>query len=640
MTRAAALVWLAAPALAAWAALVGGFGTRSLAAVAIAVVVAIRRRVAAAALVAWLALAPLLAGVPGAPPSAWPGLLLGGVQQLTVVSAAPVGHDPWPLAAALLLAGSAWIAGAAVEQGGTAFTFAVVPWAAALALGPPDAAVWEGGAVVLGALLWRVRARGAIVASIALALASAVTAQAVAPRHRWFDLPGAARPRFHSLATEPTFGPLQARRTGAPMLDVQSAAPHLWRAQALDTFDGAGWRVGPPGPPLPQPAAKPVRIHVRVRGLSDALVVSPGRIERVDGPGEPQTAAGEAWIISPRPQPGDTYDVRAGVVSPSTAQLRLAPPPRDPRLRGYTLLGWPRRTARLIRVGSITLPFPRENRAPGLPVATPLWGEPAGARARDAIDRTPYRGVAALARRLAAGARSEWEVVARVQRYLLDGDRFRYTTDVPAPGRHPLVDFLLRTHAGYCQHFAGAAALLLRLAGVPARMVAGFATGIRKGGGYEVRDVDAHAWIEVYFQGYGWVPFNPTPAADAATIPSELDRLATAAPRGAHGGPPTLVLAAIAIAAGLFAAVRHARRRDLGDALARLAAPAPATTLSELRADLALRLGPHTAALAAELERARFAPGAPALPRRRSVARALARDVGVWRAAVLLARRR
>jgi hypothetical protein len=100
------------------------------------------------------------------------------------------------------------------------------------------------------------------------------------------------------------------------------------------------------------------------------------------------------------------------------------------------------------------------------------------------------------------------------------------------------------------------------------------------------------------------------------------------------------VLAALALAAGLAAAVRHARRRDLGDALARLAAPAPATTLSELRTDLALRLGPHTAALAAELERARFAPGAAAPPRGRSVARALARDVGVWRAAVLLIRRR
>src|SRR6202007_2213208 len=84
----------------------------------------------------------------------------------------------------------------------------------------------------------------------------------------------------------------------------------------------------------------------------------------------------------------------------------------------------------------------------------------------------------------------------------------------------------LRTHAGYCQQFAGAAALLLRLAGVPARVVAGFATGRRVGPDrYVVRDLDAHDWIEVYFQGYGWVPFNPTPSADPALIAGGVDPL-------------------------------------------------------------------------------------------------------------------
>jgi hypothetical protein len=634
--RAAALLYLAAPALAAWSGLVHGFGARALPALAIALVVAVRSRAGAGALAVWLVLAPLLAGAAHDPPGAWPGLLLGGARQLTTVSAAPVGHDPWALAAALLLAGTAWIVAAALAPAGAAFIFAVAPWAAALALGPPDAAVWEGAAVVFGALLWRVRARGAIAASVALALASALTAQAVAPRHRWFDLPGAARPRLRSLATEPTFGPLDTRRDGAPMLDVEADAPQLWRAQALDGFDGFGWRVGLPVAPLPQPAAEPMHIRVRVRGLTDELVVAPGRIKRVDGPGEPHAMAGEAWTISPRPQEGDAYDVRADVVRPNGAELQLAPPPRDARLRRYTLLGWSSGAVDTTRVGSITLSLQRRNQASGLPVATPLWGAPPDPAARAAIDRTPYRGVAALARRLAAGARSEWDVVARVQRHLLEGGRFRYTTDVPAPGRYPLADFLLRTHRGYCQHFAGAAALLLRLAGVPARMVAGFATGVRSGGGFEVRDVDAHDWIEVYFEGYGWVPFNPTPAGGPATIPSVVDPLAPAAARGLPGGPATPALAALALAAALAAAARHVRRRDLGEALARLAAPAPATTLSELRAELAHRLGPNTAALAAELECARFAPGAPAAPRAGSLPRALARDVGPWRAALLL----
>src|SRR4029453_3654881 len=175
------------------------------------------------------------------------------------------------------------------------------------------------------------------------------------------------------------------------------------------------------------------------------------------------------------------------------------------------------------------------------------------------LDLTPYGPVAALARQLATGATSQWEVVARVHRYLLDGGRFRYTTNLPPAGPFPLRDFLLRDRVGDCQHFASAAALLLRLAGGPARVVVGFATGVPEPGGrFTVRDTDAHAWIEVYFQGIGWVAFNPTPAAAQATIPRQLDPLAPATISGghdAHGGPEGLgwlavgaILAALATA--------------------------------------------------------------------------------------------
>jgi hypothetical protein len=198
----------------------------------------------------------------------------------------------------------------------------------------------------------------------------------------------------------------------------------------------------------------------------------------------------------------------------------------------------------------------------------------------------------------------------------------------------------LRTHAGYCQHFAGAAALLLRLAGVPARMVSGFATGVPRRGRFEVRDVDAHAWIEVYFEGYGWVPFNPTPAAAPAAVPRALDLLA--AGRGGvrpRGSSAYVILGALAVLA--LAGGRLRRRRELGDALTRLLGRpvAPSTTLGAVSDELAATLGPHTAALADEAERARFAP--PGAARRRwtgaRIARALARDVGPSRAALLLA---
>src|SRR3954469_25456629 len=140
-----------------------------------------------------------------------------------------------------------------------------------------------------------------------------------------------------------------------------------------------------------------------------------------------------------------------------------------------------------------------------------------------------------LARHLASGTTSELEVVRRVDDYLNSG-RFRYTTDVKDPGPDPLLEFLFETRAGYCQHFAGAAALLLRLAGIPTRVVTGFATGKRTGtDSYVVRDEDAHAWIEVYFPVFGWVPFNPTPASAEADVAPETDVLAAHSGIGGSG---------------------------------------------------------------------------------------------------------
>jgi protein-glutamine gamma-glutamyltransferase len=394
--------------------------------------------------------------------------------------------------------------------------------------------------------------------------------------------------------------------------------------------------VDSPTPELPQPAAQPVEAKVMVRrGLGNDLMVAPGRINAVHAHGTASPVAGEAWQLTPSPRRGDTYQVWASVVHASAEQLQRAPPPSDPRLRAYTSLTpgyeWPSG------------------------VVVPLFGQPPDPHVTATLDLTPYGPVAALARQLAAGATTEWELVARVHHYLLDGGRFRYTTNLPPAGPFPLVDFLLGDHAGYCQHFAGAAALLLRLAGVPARVVVGFATGAPEPGSrFTVRDVDAHAWIEVYFQGYGWVAFNPTPAAAQANIPRQLDPLAPATTSGghdAHGGPEGLdwltvaaILGALATA-GVLVVRRRTRRGQvaLGPLLEGLVRRTgghvqPSSTLAELGAQLARLVGPQTAALATQTERARFAPG-PAAPTphpRIQLARALAKDLGPRRALMVL----
>jgi hypothetical protein len=83
----------------------------------------------------------------------------------------------------------------------------------------------------------------------------------------------------------------------------------------------------------------------------------------------------------------------------------------------------------------------------------------------------------------------------------------------PPSGAHPLRDFVLHTKRGYCQHFAGAMALMLRYLGIPARVAEGFVSGAYDPATHTwtVTDHDAHAWVEVWFAGYGWLPFDPTP---------------------------------------------------------------------------------------------------------------------------------
>ena len=83
-------------------------------------------------------------------------------------------------------------------------------------------------------------------------------------------------------------------------------------------------------------------------------------------------------------------------------------------------------------------------------------------------------------------------------------------------------------------------ALLLRMAGVPTRVVTGFTSGSldTKTKEYVVRDLDAHSWVEVWYRGIGWVTFDPTPAS--APPRSQPDEAGASSGPGASVGPPSL----------------------------------------------------------------------------------------------------
>lgn len=102
------------------------------------------------------------------------------------------------------------------------------------------------------------------------------------------------------------------------------------------------------------------------------------------------------------------------------------------------------------------------------------------------------------------------------------GTDFYYTLLPPPLGDNPTDQFLFETRRGFCEHYAGAFAVLMRIAGIPARIVLGYQGAERApwGDWYLVSQAEAHAWVEVWLQGSGWVRVDPT----AAIAPQRVER--------------------------------------------------------------------------------------------------------------------
>ncbi|WP_024299357.1 transglutaminase TgpA family protein [Methylomicrobium lacus] len=104
-------------------------------------------------------------------------------------------------------------------------------------------------------------------------------------------------------------------------------------------------------------------------------------------------------------------------------------------------------------------------------------------------------------------------------------ENFRYTLEPPKLDDNPIESFLFDTRAGFCSHYASAFVYLLRAAHIPARVVTGFQGGEVNDLGHfiEVRQADAHAWAEVWYENEGWVRYDPTAAVAPERIEYPLD---------------------------------------------------------------------------------------------------------------------
>lgn len=459
-----------------------------------------------------------------------------------------------------------------------------------------------------------------------------------------------------------TYGPLRWPHSSETMVDVTSSAPMLWRATTLDRFDGTRF-LRSADPPLETSAITAEmrdrprwirRATFTVRGFASRALLSPGQVLAVSisGASVPRLLPTEpdgTQELAAEPQSGVRYAVTAYVPRPTAAEMRLASADFPAPFKRY-----------------VEFDLPSASGAP-LPVSS---SGPAGV-AR--ILASPYAGVYRLARRLSAGAPGEYGVAARIEGFLRGG-LFTYDTNPPT-GRFPLVSFLLDYRTGYCQQFSGAMTLMLRMDGIPARVASGFTSGLHERGSdrYQVSAREAHAWVEVFFTGIGWVPFDPTPqapvslsggAADAQMTPAEraaaLHRLlpsaadpalARAAPRaGRRGGSdeaPLLAGAAVLAVLILLCTLRilASRRRAAADhradpALAELSralprmgiALAPGVTLAEIEQQLERSYGPGAGRYVRGIRERRYAPAGAhvtlAPGDRRALRRALAAHRG------------
>jgi transglutaminase-like putative cysteine protease len=149
-----------------------------------------------------------------------------------------------------------------------------------------------------------------------------------------------------------------------------------------------------------------------------------------------------------------------------------------------------------------------------------LAGTPVDSSVTATVPKDLPQSLINLTRDVTAGADTPALKAAAIQAYLRSG-RFTYTTEaLPGSGYRALENFLLRDRKGYCEQFATAMAMMARIEGIPSRVAVGFLPGERNGDHWEVTIRDMHAWPELYFSGFGWVRFEPTPASVTGTAPA------------------------------------------------------------------------------------------------------------------------
>jgi transglutaminase-like putative cysteine protease len=304
------------------------------------------------------------------------------------------------------------------------------------------------------------------------------------------------------------------KRTRVFTVKTENQRAVYWRATTLDTFKEDAWGEDlipaiasrPLGgsrdlftndPLLPKrarDATKWTEATVHIDALRDRHVISPDGPVAYEGDSldDIQYYRGAVAEV-PRPLTrGTEYNTWGFQPEPTPARLAKSPPRYPSEIYPYLEVG----------VQKLVPPFGTQKRMDWL------------VHAFDDPHLHPYLALYRAAEDIGGQATNPYAATVAIEAWLRSSGGFNYDEHPPQiAGMRPLVAFVTRTHSGYCQHFAGAMALMLRYLGIPARVAAGFTSGVydteRKE--WRVNDRNAHTWVEVWFDGYGWLPFDPTP---------------------------------------------------------------------------------------------------------------------------------
>lgn len=323
-----------------------------------------------------------------------------------------------------------------------------------------------------------------------------------------------------------------------PQVQVRSGGPVLWRGSVLDTPEGGRWSATrpagstlTPGPDgeirVPAdtadsgaPAAEQREFDVRPLEGLNLLLLSPGAPTSVRGVDTVEPLAPGSAAVWNR-DPWATYTVTAATMPDVDA-------------------------------GVVERDGPDRTEA--------IWVTPDPATTARTVE---------LARTITAGHSERGAQVRAVEAWLRSNAGYRLDAPRAPAGQDPVDYFLFDSREGFCQHFAAAEATLLRAVGVPARLAVGFAvtpSSEDRDGWSIARGTDAHAWVEVWIPGSGWVSSDPTAGTqriDGAprTVPERIAAVFTSL--WSTDTSRRLLALAVATIVALVVAVAALRRRRL-----------------------------------------------------------------------------